>query len=414
MPRYRVKAVDASGMRTVTFSEAQSADAVRQLLEERGWTVLRVKPASITRLQRLRLVHIASKHGVVLLEQLGQLLSVQVPLAVALDEVSGLAPPGTLKAAWHSAASEVKQGESLHGALARCDGLLAKRHIAVLAATQTQQDLASALLRISAELTWRAGLLARLKQIGSYPLFTVVLLLAVSVFLLIVLVPSLHPLLSPHKDALPWVTQQLLLLSHGITHGQLTLHRLLPWIGYALIACVALCAVAQVFKPQGVLFKQRCLELWLGSALAQKWLWPFSVAAHARTLQLLIAQQIPLTEAVQLAAPAAGLLGTQASWQQVAHSVERDGSLCQALCGVKVIPTLYTSLVRVGERHGTLEQSLSTVTQAFEQRLNRQIQQLEVWLGPCLLLLVGALMVGIVGWLFVPLYQVITSQAGAL
>ncbi len=229
-----------------------------------------------------------------------------------------------------------------------------------------------------------------------------------------VLVPSLQPLLAPHQDALPWVTQRLMGLSHELTDEHVSFITLVFGMGYFLMVCSIFYALTVSLKTQSSVVTRGLARRWLASRSAQKWLWPYSVAAHARTTQLLLAQRIPLAEAVRLAAPAAGVLGTKITWQQIANTVERDGSVSQAIHDMQVIPSLYASLVRVGERHGTLEQSLAIVTQAFEQRLNRQIQQLEVWLGPCLLLVVGALMVAIVGWLFVPLYQIITSQAGAV
>ena len=151
---------------------------------------------------------------------------------------------------------------------------------------------------------------------------------------------------------------------------------------------------------------------WLSCRFVRRWVWPFSVAAHAQTVHLLLSQKIPIAESVRLAAPAAGFFGTLPVWQQVAERVGREGLFADAVQSFPEVPSLYVSLIEVGERHNTLEMSLAMASNAFHGRFVSQMKKLDTLIGPAMLLLVGALMTCIIVWVLLPVYDAIALQGG--
>lgn len=408
MPRFRVRAVNRSGCRVVTISSAKDVGAVRASLTERGWTVLSIKPVFAGRWRERQLHRRSNSSGVFLFRQLAELLSVGVPISTALEETQRLAPAGLLSQSWGRVVRAVNQGESLVDALASCKGLLAVRHLAALNAGQSQKDMSTALMGISEELEWRANVIQRWRQACTYPLFAVILLLVVCGFLLTSVVPSLQPMLQPMASELPWVTQQIISFSTVANSGQRLLFVVLQ---YALIVFVVFALTYVVFKSSKQL--QRGLrKRWLACRFFQRWVWPFSVAAHARTVHLLLEQRISLSESVRLAAPAAAFCGTYPVWQRIAERVEHEGLFADAVQSASEIPSLYASLIRVGERHNTLESSLEMASNAFYGRFEAQMKKLDVLIGPIMLLLVGAMMACIIVWVLLPVYDVIALQGG--
>ena len=363
MPKFRVKAVNRSGARVVTISAAQDAASVRTTLAKRGWTVLSVKVVLGEHWRERRLQRYSSHSGVFLIHQLAELLSVGVPVSAALKETQRLAPSNVLTQAWGRVLQAVNQGESLVDAIASCRGLLATRHIAALNAGQSQKDISRALLGISNELAWRADVFQRWRQACTYPLFAIFLLLFVCGFLFVHVVPSLKPMLEPMSSELPWVTQQIINISVEPDSRQRLIVGLLQ-IG--LITAGMVMFIFIIYKSSMRI--QRCfIKRWLACDFVRRWVWPFSIAAHAQTVQLLLEQRVSLSDSLRLAAPAASFLGTYPVWKRIAERVEHEGLFADAVHSVEEIPSLYASLIRVGERHNTLEPSLAMASSASKR-----------------------------------------------
>lgn len=409
MPRFRVRAVDRAGSLIVTVSEAVNADRLRSSLRDRGWTVLSIKSMPGERYRQWRLRRLANGTGVVLVRQLGELLQVGVPVTVALEEVRQLAPAGPLALAWGRVCRAVDQGDSLVDAFTANRGLFLDRHLALMSVGLSQPRLAVALLDIGAELSWRADLVQRLRLAASYPIFTAVTLLAVSAFFLLQVVPALKPILDPVKDELPWVTRKILALSTPAMQTNaswLQLQGLITTL-IVLIVLIVCCLVVSKFLH---LNASALRTFFLSRGLYQRWVWPFSVAIHARAVRLMLKQGMPLPEAVGQAAFAAGIWGTRPVWLDVTAGVERDGLLSNAIKRAKVLPNLYESLIKVGERHNTLEGSLEMCAKLYDERITQKLDHLSSMIGPILLLFVGAVMACGFAWIVVPVYDAISVQ----
>lgn len=406
MPRYRVRAVDRSGSLIVTVSEAAGSEQLRVSLIERGWTIVSIKSIPGQRLHQWRLQRAANSVGVLLVRQLGELLHVGVPVVVALQEVRQLAPAGPLSNAWGRVSRAVEQGESLVDAIESMPGLFLDRHLAVLSVGLSQPKLATALLDVAAELSWRGQLVQRLRLAASYPIFAAIVLFLVSVFFFLQVVPALMPILVPVKSELPWVTQKIVAFSvtREVDHGTLSGNTFFLFF-VAVLVLFLVVILGSKHIPLS-LVKTRILS----TRVYQQWVWPFSIAMHARSVQLMLKQGMPLPEAVRLAAFAAGTMGTRRVWLEVAGCVERDGLLGHAVKRAQVLPNLYESLIKVGERHNTLEASLEMSAKLYHERITLKLDHLSTLIGPVLLLMVGAVMACGFAWVVVPVYDAIAAQ----
>ncbi len=408
MHRYRIRAVDRSGKRISSVTSAVDVTTARHSLHERGWTVLSVKPVYGDQRLRRRLHKASNLEGGTLYRQLGELLAAGVPIKIALEEIQRLAPVGVLSVAWRRLSSTVNEGESFVHALNQSPGLLAPRHIASLSASQSQSDLAQGLIDIGKEIAWRAQMRKRWQQASAYPVFAILLLLLVSIFLITQVVPSLQTLLDPVAHELPWMTQRILALSSALTHANVSAGQ---WVFYIFLSFVILFFIIGLVSRL-MIRNEAIVKSWLRCGFAERWVWPFSVAVHAHTLHVLLKQNVPLPKAVSLAASAAAWFGTKRVWEDVAQRVNQDGLFAESVVSTGVVPELYVALIRVGEEFGTLDHSLAMATEVFHDRYSQRLQRLDVIIGPALLVMAGSLIACIFVWILLPVYDVIALQGG--
>jgi len=120
--------------------------------------------------------------------------------------------------------------------------------------------------------------------------------------------------------------------------------------------------------------------------------------------------EVSLPEAMRLSTLAASVMGTGIVWERVARDVERRGGIYQALKPFPEIPRLYLALIDSGERGGTLTESLSIASSVFKDQTLRRFNRLDALVGPVLIVFVGALMVGVITWVLLPVYDLLSRQ----
>jgi type II secretory pathway component PulF len=106
------------------------------------------------------------------------------------------------------------------------------------------------------------------------------------------------------------------------------------------------------------------------------------VANWSRLLALLLRQQIPLPEAVRLAANGTSAPVITIGALRAARSVEAGRKLADGLALVRMVPASIVPLVRWGEDHGALPEALDAAAEMFERRVHLRATFLQSVLPP--------------------------------
>jgi general secretion pathway protein F len=214
-------------------------------------------------------------------------------------------------------------------------------------------------------------------------------------FLMTYVVPQVVQVFQQTGQALPWPTRLLLAVS-----GFLELFG--PWLLLALVGGIwALRAALRRPGPKSI-WDQKILRLPLLGRLIQG----IDTARFASTMAMLVEAGIPMLRA--LAAAQATLANTVLR-NAVSEAIERvreGSSLARALATPKLFPVVLIRLIEVGEATGQLPKMLSHAARNQTHEVERRATAYATLLEPLLILVMGAVVLGIVLAVLMPIIEI--------
>ncbi|MFK7995226.1 MAG: type II secretion system F family protein [Granulosicoccus sp.] len=336
--------------------------------------------------------------------QLSRMLSAGVSLSDALDDLASLDKQGRRHLSWGSVADLVSSGQSLSQALVAKPGSKDQTIIALLKAGEAGGQLDSACEAIYEYLKWHHDLRQRLFTLLIYPLFSLCVLLAVTGFLFVSVVPSIKGFLMASGDALEWHTRALIGFSDWMNRYYVT--ALLVGIAVTLLLFVL-----QVCSRRVRTFFDRCV---IKLPVTGKLVVDLTLSRYALCCAQLYANGVALETSMALAEGTIRNRTIRSDLQTARIMLVSGSTLADSFKTVSMLPPLFTRLVYVGETAGQLAEVLTQIGGHQSSTAEASIKRTEQLLGPMLLMIVGSMLLWIVISMLAPVYTMaIATVVGA-
>ena len=323
-------------------------------------------------------------------------LALMLRSGLPLDEALGLSAegqPARLGRIVLAVRREVLGGASFVQALEHHPQVFTRDIVAMAKVADATGDLDGVFAAVAAqrERTHRLGE----KVTGSlrYPAFLIVSAVGVLVFFLVNVIPNFSGLFADAGTDPGALVRFVLALSDGLIANETNLEAGLA--GLLLAGFLAWRSAA----ARGAL-----LAAFLGlPGIAGVWrLWRTS--RFLSNLSVLLAQGVPLTEALKVLEDAVGAEG-RAMLATVGDAVRRGGRLHEALAGVKLLPAVAVRMVRIGEETGELAKVAGEAGSLYAVQLEKRLDGLSAVIGPTAIVFIA----GLIGGLMVTIMSALVS-----
>lgn len=393
MPAYRYKALDRQNQLTQGWLTAADPRELETQLRQLGLRLIRVQrryghfPAPVK-----------TRELIVVFLVLEQMSRAGVPL---LDALASLRDSlnGTLRGVLTSVVAQVLGGQPLSQALAQHPAIFDPVCLNLIRAGEASGELAEIFHQLAAALKWQDELTAHTRNLLLYPALVAVIVLAISGFLLLYLVPQLAGVIRSLGQTLPWSTRILLVLSQALSQF---------WYLPPLLLLIAAAAAHTYLHrhPAGLdRLDALKLRLWLIGSIWQK----IILARVANSFALLYAAGISILDALALCRDLAGNRLIAAGLEQVRQSVASGQPLTDSFQQAQLFPPLIIQMVRVGEITGNLDQAWRNVSYFYQREITSSVQRLQILLEPALTVLLGLLLGWIMLAVLLPIYDVVSQ-----
>lgn len=309
-----------------------------------------------------------------LLRALANLTTAHAPLADALGLISASWSVGREVPIIDDVLRQLRQGVSLAKALS---SIVPPDVEQIIMAGETSGQLAEALDRSASLLERKAAQTAKIIEACIYPAILVIAAVGALSVLFVVVIPSLQPLVADRLGNLPAFTRLVFATGTVLEH-----HFASILIGLAVLlsACllVARTTIGKRFQEQ-VLFRIPGL-----STLARA----NGEAAVLLTFSSLAQSGISIATALELAAETTSQSVIGRDCRSAVATIRQGQPLSIALRAANFSSDTVL-LARVGERTGTLGESLGRAATLCEDRLNRLMERTLSLLGPALTIAIG-------------------------
>ncbi|NDD30650.1 MAG: type II secretion system F family protein [Proteobacteria bacterium] len=323
------------------------------------------------------------------LVQLATLMRAGIPLTEALDSLVGQLPERALQRAFSRVRVRLQEGASFAQAIGESDvfGSLLPR---LLAAGERVGAL-DTLLEEYAFFIERAQEF-RGKVVGAmvYPAVILMASLALVVFMLTHVAPTLVRIYASFHVQLPLPTRIILGVGTFLTQG-----------GILLAAAGVLGFGAFMRSVSPVVRNGFLLRV---PFIGQLHLWA-QVSRWCRTVALLHKGGVPLVRALISAREVVESAVLAQQLEAVEKKVERGEALGAALRQVPLMPPLVCQMAETGEKSGQLDCLLTAAAVFFEKEADRKLAMFAKLLEPAMILIMGLVVAFIVVSVLLPIFQ---------
>src|SRR5436190_9676035 len=393
MPSFRFEAADAAGRIEKGLVEADSAPAARAALRAKGLVPLEVD-VTIGSQRRLRRRFSEAELALVT-RQLASLLAAGLPIALALGATIEQAEHHGVRDVFAAVRSDVFAGHRLAEALAQFPREFPDAYRASVAAGEDSGQLAGVMDRLAVYLEERAALRGKVLGAFLYPAVVTLVAFAILIFLMTYVVPQVVEVFAHSRQALPWPTRLLLALSWLVRVGGL-------WI--VLGAIGAFFAARAWLRLPG---RRLVLDRWLlRLPFFGRILRGVDTARFASTLAILAGAGVPLLRALEAARATLANSVLAGAVGEIIEAVREGQGLAAALARQKVFPPVLVHLAASGEATGELAPMLERAAANLSREAERRALALSTLLEPLLILAMGAVVLGIVLAVLMPIIEI--------
>jgi type IV pilus assembly protein PilC len=130
-----------------------------------------------------------------------------------------------------------------------------------------------------------------------------------------------------------------------------------------------------------------------------------TVARWTRTLSTMFAAGVPLVEALESVAGAAGNYEYYVATKKIQGEVATGSSLVVSMQNVELFPNMVLQMVAIGEEAGSLDGMLSKVADFFEAEVDDAVEALSSLMEPLIMVVLGTLIGGMVVAMYLPIFK---------
>ncbi|WP_036300149.1 type II secretion system F family protein [Methylotenera sp. L2L1] len=130
-----------------------------------------------------------------------------------------------------------------------------------------------------------------------------------------------------------------------------------------------------------------------------------TIARFARTMSTMFAAGVPLVEALDSVAGAAGNRVYYDATKRIQSEISTGTSLTVAMQNTDVFPNMVLQMTAIGEESGALDSMLSKVADFYEGEVDDAVEGLSSLMEPIIMVVLGVLIGGLVIAMYLPIFK---------
>ncbi|MEN8720606.1 MAG: type II secretion system F family protein [Oceanococcaceae bacterium] len=393
LKRFNYQGVNKSGSKITGIIEAPTDAQARLTLTKQGLAAVKVQP-------RIELFgtgekKITTQDIAVFSRQLATMMKAGVPLVSALAIVSKGHENPSMGKLLDTIRGDIESGSSLAEALSHHPKYFDGLFVNLVSAGEKSGALESLLHRIATYKEKSEALRKKVKKALTYPIAVLVIAVIVTAILLIFVVPQFQDLFQGFGADLPAFTLFVIKLSAFMQ----------AYIMYIIAAVVAIgFAYAQAHKRSYAFRKfvdRLALKLPVVGDIQNK----SAVARFSRTLATMFAAGVPLVDALDSVAKAAGNIVYEEAIMTMREQVMTGVQLQVTMEQVGLWPPMATQMIAIGEESGALDDMSEKVAEFYEGEVDNLVDNLSALMEPMIMAVLGVLVGGLVVAMYLPIFK---------
>jgi type IV pilus assembly protein PilC len=297
--------------------------------------------------------------------------------------------------------TRVEGGDSFSDALQKHPRVFNRLYVAMVGAGEKGGLLAEILARLAVYLENAARLRKKVKSAMMYPTIVTFVAFAITIFLLVKVIPVFGDIYSGFGAQLPGPTQFLINISEIVKKYFILIILGLGGGVYGWLYFI------QTKKGREFWDKQR-IKLPIFGVIAHK----ICLARFTRTLASLVRSGVPILEVLNIVSQTVGNVVMEKAIKVASTDIERGESISAALGKHPVFPNMIIRMITAGEQTGKIDNMLERISDFLDEEIETTLSGLTSLIEPILIVFLGVVVGGMVICMFLPIFKMSEIVSG--
>lgn len=332
---------------------------------------------------------------VIFTRQFSTMISAGIPVLECLDILEEQAEDPGFKNVVGTIIEDVRGGSDLSAALARHPGVFTRIYINMIKAGEASGQLDTILQRLADYMESVEQLKRKIQGAMTYPVVSLVMILGITTFLLVFIIPKFQEIFKTLHVDLPTPTVIVLAISHAMQN----------YFIHLAMMCTGLFLVIKWYKSTdsgGYVWDRMMLKMPVFGQLFQK----LALSRFSKTFSTLLKSGVPILGALEIVAATAGNRVVEEAVNNAREAIRQGDPLARPLGDSPVFPPMVVRMVAIGEKSGALEQLLEKISEFYDQQVEATVEQLTALIEPLMIGVMGLIVGGIVLSVFLPIFKI--------
>lgn len=337
---------------------------------------------------------VGSKDLVIFSRQLATLVSAGVPIVQGLSILGDQIASPVFRQIITAIRTDIESGITIADAMKKHPVAFEELYVSMIRAGETGGVLDSILERLSSYLEAAEELKGKVKGAMVYPIVICGVAGAVTVFLLVAVIPTFKNVFASFGGELPLPTQILLGVSNFLRHYFLLL------IAIPIGGFFGIKSWYKTEKGNFVLDNLIIKAPVFGDLLKK-----VAVSKFTRTLGTLIKSGVPILQALDTVAKTSGNKVVEMAIMRARESIREGEKIADPLKASGIFPPMVIQMISVGEETGNLEIMLSKIADFYDSEVDTAVKAMTSLIEPIIICVMGVVIGSIVICMFLPIFK---------
>ncbi|TMH83387.1 MAG: type II secretion system F family protein [Betaproteobacteria bacterium] len=399
MPLFTYKAIDARGKSVVGRVEAVNLFDLEQRLARMELDLVHGAPAS-TRSRLIGGGKVRRQDLINFCFHLEQLATAGVPVMEGLADLRESVENPRFREVVAGLIESIEGGRNLSQALAEYPEVYGRVFVSLVRSGEQTGKLPEVLRSLSESLKWEDELASQTKKLLMYPAFVGSVVLLVTFFLMVYLVPQMTGFIRNMGQDIPLQTRILMAVSDFFVNYWWAVLAA-PFAGWFGLKLAMRTNPAVEYAVDHYKITMPLIGVILRKIILSRF---------ASSFAMMYAAGITVLDAIRSCEEIVGNLPLEAALHRAGQQIAEGKNLTAAFQDLGVFPPLVIRMLRIGENTGALDTALLNVSYFYNRDVKESISRVQAMIEPTLTLVLGA----ILGWVMLsvlgPVYDTISKM----
>ena len=398
MKRYSYRAKEQSTGKVLKGTiQAENERTAGKLLLDRGYIPESVKEEGTGLFSKAQ-SRVTAADRINFTRQFSTLIGAGLPVAQSLRTVAEQTESKGMKAVIEQINADIEAGRSLGDAFGKHPDIFNNVYMSLIRAGEVSGTLDSSLRRIAEQEEKNEKIMKKIKGAMMYPLISLVIIIAVFVYMMLNVVPEVQNLYDSMGEELPMLTQILVKIKDFIIDF---------WYIVLIIVAVAVFSLKQFFKTTPGIRVSANIKL--NVPIFNNLFRLLYNGRFARISQILLSTGVSVLDSVHIAGESTDNIVVQEIIEDAATMVQGGKPLSTALKDRDYILPLVPNMAAIGEESGKMDEMLGKAAQVYEDELDEKVNAISTLIEPLMLLMLGGVAALLVAGVLLPIYSLVGS-----